>query len=520
MTVRYLDVYHGQKHLYTYSVDLPEIRIGRDKNNQICLAGDSISRVHAIIHFDDEHVTFQDQSRNGSYIDGTLVKQGVVPFSESSIVAISEYRIILNNRSLKMNWQRTEDLRRLSADLQPLAVEIQIQNESRSTFSKIALIDKISISLDSNSNLDFSSHNPEISLCLIEGMIHLIVHTRHVILNGVRLSKGLYTVRDGDKIHYQNHKFIISTAQQNMEKLIGSSMIMTELKKNITLINERFSEAPVLILGETGTGKDIVAELIHKHSKRRDKNFIPVNCTAIPQSLSESLLFGHKAGSFTDARQDSNGFFLEANGGTLFLDEIGDLDPTIQTKLLRAIECQEIIPVGAHSPIKIDVRVICGTNKDIQNQEGRKKCGFRDDLYYRISAFEMLIPSLRQRKEDIPELIRHFHEQLCQRDPNLKNIIITEKAINCALDYDWPGNVRELKQQTERAVCLSSNKVYQIPCHNPLGAVTAETKKFNNFKILLQMGIHIDMIADILGLSRSTIYRWIERSSDTHSSKN
>jgi DNA-binding NtrC family response regulator len=219
------------------------------------------------------------------------------------------------------------------------------------------------------------------------------------------------------------------------------------------------TKSNVLILGESGTGKSLVAELIHKNSPRRDGPFISINCAAIPETLLEAELFGYKKGAFTGAVADKKGLIELANGGTLFLDEIGDLPLGLQAKLLKFLETYEFIPLGDVQKKKVDIRLISATNKNLEEliEEGK----FREDLYYRLSVIEIKIPPLRERKEDIPVLVYYFLEQ-ASKQHNKKIKGITNEALSYLLNYDWPGNIRELRNVIERAVILARDE-YILP---------------------------------------------------------
>lgn len=210
----------------------------------------------------------------------------------------------------------------------------------------------------------------------------------------------------------------------------------------------------VLIRGESGTGKELVARAIHCASKRKDGPFIRVNCPAIPQTLLESELFGHEKGAFTGALYQKIGKFELADGGTIFLDEIGEMGKDMQTKLLRVLQEKEFERVGGNQTIKVDVRIIAATNRNLE--EMIKKGEFREDLYYRLNVVPIFLPSLRERKEDIPLLAEHFREKLSKALG--KNVTtITPRAMRCLMSYDWPGNVRELENIIERAINLTDD---------------------------------------------------------------
>lgn len=233
-------------------------------------------------------------------------------------------------------------------------------------------------------------------------------------------------------------------------EIISASPAMETVKKMILKVAG--SSSTVLIRGESGTGKELIARAIHNMSPRADQPFVSVNCAAINENLLESELFGHEKGAFTGAHAEKKGLFEVANHGTLFLDEIGELDIGLQAKLLRALQEREIRRVGGTRPIKVDVRVVAATNRDLRAmvQDGR----FRDDLYYRINVLSIDVPPLRERREDIPVLIDYF---LRKHTRNTSRLIrgLTPEARRLMLDYSWPGNVRQLESAIERAILLS-----------------------------------------------------------------
>jgi len=212
------------------------------------------------------------------------------------------------------------------------------------------------------------------------------------------------------------------------------------------------TETTVLIQGETGTGKELVARFIHKESNRSEQIFIPVNCGAIPKDLVESEFFGHSRGAFTGATQEKKGYFEMASGGTIFLDEIGEAPPELQIKLLRVIQESEIMPVGYHQPKKVDVRIIASTNRDLKAEVAAGH--FRQDLFFRINVFSITIPPLRERKKDVLPLAEYFLQQFSKK-LNRKAGSFNEETRDLLLGYSWPGNVRELQNEIERLVLLS-----------------------------------------------------------------
>lgn len=235
-------------------------------------------------------------------------------------------------------------------------------------------------------------------------------------------------------------------------RLVGKSAPIQEVFRRLRLAAD--SDVTVFLSGESGTGKELAAEAVHTQSGRKDGPFVAVNCSAIPESLLESELFGHVKGSFTGAVKDKTGMFQSAEGGTLFLDEIGDISPMLQLKLLRVLQEKEIRRVGDERPIKVDVRVITATNKDLKSLISKGE--FREDFYYRIHVFEIALPPLRQRREDIPLLVEHFVEEFSASQQ--KHVTgVTREALQRLLEYPWPGNVRELRNAIEHAMVIVSD---------------------------------------------------------------
>jgi Nif-specific regulatory protein len=242
--------------------------------------------------------------------------------------------------------------------------------------------------------------------------------------------------------------------QLTPERIIGRSQVMQELFNLVSQVSA--SEATVLIRGESGTGKELVAQEIHDNSRRATKPFIKVNCAALPEGVIESELFGHEKGAFTGAHAMRKGRFELADQGTLFLDEVGELSPHMQVKLLRAVQEHEFERVGGVKTIKIDVRILAATNRNLE--EEMLKGRFREDLYYRLNVFPLHIPPLRERKSDILLLCDHFIEKYNRKNhASVKRI--TSNAIDLLMMYHWPGNVRELENCIERAVILSRDDV-------------------------------------------------------------
>lgn len=315
--------------------------------------------------------------------------------------------------------------------------------------------------------------------------------------------------------------------------LIGKSPKIVEVYK--ILARAALSTSTVLVMGESGTGKELVARAIHDNSQRRDKKFIAVNCGALSENLLESELFGHIKGSFTGAVSDKKGLFEEANGGTLFLDEIGDISPALQVKLLRVLQEGELKPVGSHENRKVDVRLISATHKDLEQLIRQEK--FREDLYYRLKVISIELPPLRERLEDLPDLISHFLVYFAKKN---KKIIshVSEEAMTLLKKYSWPGNIRELEHAIERAVAMSNTTILfpeDFPpelsrqegsgspvstSDNSLSAASdfqgsksslEELEKSHILKVLQEVHYNKSKASEILGIDRATLYRKAQR---------
>ncbi|MEO0233965.1 MAG: sigma-54 dependent transcriptional regulator [candidate division WOR-3 bacterium] len=240
--------------------------------------------------------------------------------------------------------------------------------------------------------------------------------------------------------------------------ILGNS---DKMKKVFELINKASqTSATVLITGESGTGKEMVARAIHYSSPRASQSFVPVNCGGIPEELLESELFGYVKGSFTGANETRAGFFQTADGGTIFLDEIGETSLSMQVKLLRVLQDKTVYMIGSRKPQKIDVRVICATNKNLE--ELVKKGIFREDLYFRLNVINIEIPPLRERREDIPLLLEHFATKY-SKELGKEKPIFTENAVKSLSEYFWPGNVRELENVIQRLIIMKEDNIIDVP---------------------------------------------------------
>jgi two-component system response regulator HydG len=296
--------------------------------------------------------------------------------------------------------------------------------------------------------------------------------------------------------------------------LIGESAPMRRLYELIAKVSQ--STSPALILGETGTGKELVARCIHFTGLRRGEGFVPVDCSALTPTLVESELFGHVKGAFTGADYSKRGLLQGANDGTVFLDEIGELPLFLQAKLLRALQEKEIRPVGSTERIPINVRVVAASNRDL---EAEVRAGtFRQDLFYRLNVVQIRVPALRERKIDIPHLVAYFLQKFS--DPLLSVRAVSDDALQRLMAYDWPGNVRELQNAIERAVALSSNSVLtaedleSVPLATDFSVADetelvslAELERRAVIHALRETGGDKFAAARLLGIGKTTLYR-------------
>jgi transcriptional regulator with PAS, ATPase and Fis domain len=302
--------------------------------------------------------------------------------------------------------------------------------------------------------------------------------------------------------------------------IVGKSKALRDVLEMVKKVAP--TEATVLITGESGSGKELIAHAIHANSDRKDRLFLPVNCGALPETLLESLLFGHMKGSFTGAFANQEGLFEKARGGTIFLDEIGEIPQHLQVKLLRALEAKEILPIGNTTPRRIDVRVLAATNRDLgkEVEEGR----FRDDLYFRLNIMEIHIPPLRERPEDIPLLLEHLIQK---HNPELKKRFkgAEEEVVRTLMSLPWKGNVRELDNVLEHTMIMADGEWITLknlprsllegkemlsPFTYNLKDAARQFEKQHIIRVLEHVGQDRKEAARLLDISLSSLYRKIE----------
>ncbi len=357
-----------------------------------------------------------------------------------------------------------------------------------------------------------------------DGLAVLRMSAAPLVPGTINLHGVVFVARDVSRLESLEQR----GRRQYFHRLIGASQPMQTVYTLIENVGQ--VDTSVLITGESGTGKELVAEALHAESPRRDMPLIKVDCTAIPENLLESELFGHKKGSFTGADRNREGRILQADGGTLFLDEIGDISATMQLRLLRFLQERTFYPVGHDMPLKVDVRVIAATNADLKQKviEGK----FREDLYYRLRVIDIVLPPLREREEDLPLLVEHFLERFSKRlDKKIGGI--SDQALAALADYSWPGNVRELEHIMERACVLCNNTTittdhlsYELAeaangkagdshmkrASNGRGTEAeppreSETEHDRIVRLLIKCSGNKAKAARMLGIDRSTLYR-------------
>jgi two-component system response regulator HydG len=305
-------------------------------------------------------------------------------------------------------------------------------------------------------------------------------------------------------------------AAQPVPELISRSPFYEALRAKIGVLAR--STAPVLLVGESGTGKDVVARLLHARSGRSDRPFVAVNCAALPRDVIDNELFGHEREAYTGANSRRPGCFEAAHGGTLFLDEIAEMHPQSQAKLLRAIETRTFRRLGGHEEMEVDVRFIAATNKELSAALASKE--FREDLYYRLNVIEIDLPPLRSRREDVPLLVAHFLGVFCERYGS-GGKRVAQDALDAMTGYDWPGNVRELRNVVERAVVVSADRLITLrdlppsitrargPISTvsiPLGTTLAAAERMLISETISFAGGNKSKAAQILGVSRKAVY--------------
>lgn len=351
------------------------------------------------------------------------------------------------------------------------------------------------------------------------GVIHLYLEEGRFADHHYLVARAVSEITVRSLVRARQHTSLVHEHERlqqqfaETDEMIGESPAMLKLKKKIARVAT--ATGCVLVRGESGAGKELVARALHKNSPRADRPMLSVNCAAIPAELMESQLFGHKKGAFTSADADHVGWFQQADTGTLFLDEVGELTLEGQAKLLRILEGHPFLPVGGTREITVDVRVICATNRDLGEFVAEKR--FREDLYYRLSVFEIVIPPLRERGPDI-ELLINFFLQHFQRQHGRPELRLSEKSRELLIGYSWPGNIRQLRNVIDSAVVMAEKNVIEP---TDLGLRDVGTTQLESLRLdfwerklikeaLSRTDNNVPAAARLLGIGRATVYRKIE----------
>ncbi len=385
------------------------------------------------------------------------------------------------------------------------------------------------IYLDDRSGLDIlrraRSLNPDCAVILMtaHGSFETVLEATQAgafdyIAKPFALDHFVQTVRNAEQSLQRSEAPAAANGDEPLRALVGSSQAMIEIYKFISRVAS--ADSTVLPQGETGTGKELIARLIHESSPRRNNRFAIVDCGALSSTLLESELFGVVRGAYTGADRDREGLLQSADGGTVFLDEIGEIDPAFQLRLLRFLQEREVRPVGSSVTRTVNVRVVASTNKDLrQSVSGHK---FREDLWYRLHVTSLKLAPLRERTEDIPALVDHFLGQFAQRTG--RRITLDAGALKAAREYHWPGNVRQLQNVLERLAILSPASVVDetafrkaLAALDPVGAPEKSSNSLADLeeehirKVLEATHGHKTRAAEILGIERKTLYRKLEK---------
>ncbi len=372
---------------------------------------------------------------------------------------------------------------------------------------------------------------PSLPVIMISGRSTLAIAVKAIkqgafdfLEKGADMDRLLITLKNAiTHYNWQKERELLISELIEQYQMIGQSPAMQQIFSQIDFVAP--TDSKVLITGETGTGKELIARAIQLKSPRSTKPFVRINCAAIPENLIESTFFGHKKGSFTGAVKDQPGKFEIANGGTIFLDEIGELPLYAQAKLLNVLQDGEIEKIGAQKQIKVDVRIIAATNKDLKAMVKNKK--FREDLFHRLNVFHIHVPPLRERPQDIPLLVEHYLKHYAE-EYNKKIQGISAAAMNILADYDWPGNIRTLRNVISRAVMFAKNPIISVEevslalemdAHENLNNVSPLT--LNQFleiqekQFIRQMLIYYhgnrNQVAQHLGIDRATLWRKLKK---------
>jgi len=511
------------------NLDGSMVTIGRDLNNKVVLPSEKISRFHIKVYFENGSYYIEDTSTNGSFFNGRHFLKSRETLKHGDVIKIEDYEIIFMAFALD-EWDCVSDQKTFYSNKTQIQAamiadySVFFLQADRSQKQEFKLMNGFfSIGTDEKNHIKLEDTESvkalHCSITVVNDKPFFHAYRNDALINGIKvdgtpilLSHGDIIEISGQRLQFKDNR---SQAHRETYKIITQAPSMYAVIKKIEQ-TAHYDDIPVLITGETGSGKELVAKAIHTVSARRDKPFVSINCASINEKLAESILFGHVRGAFTDATSDHIGYFEQADGGTLFLDEVGELSPDIQAKLLRTVEYSEIRKVGATKNKNINVRIIAATNRKLEDASERDAINFRHDLFYRLRGIPIILPPLRARKEDIPLLMNHFLDATKAKYPNLKKLEYTKEAYDSAMLHDWHGNVRELYNACLDAFIGSwSDKVKQINSMDvqlpPVVIPSNFPVHLKELEVMLDEGITKTEIAKKLNFSRTTVYNYLEQ---------
>ncbi|MEM7828741.1 MAG: sigma 54-interacting transcriptional regulator [Candidatus Aenigmatarchaeota archaeon] len=522
----YLSIILNGKKILEFTINQQRITIGRAPNCDVVLMDPSVSRVHANIEKTETAYILRDHSTNGTFIKNRRIT--IHKLTDGDEFHIGPYKIVFHERTKQQEqvYSPDKDPTRILSYL-PERKKIRVSKayltvRESSGYERTFPIEKFPYTIGSNPSNYLLLNDRNISPFHFvinmekEGYVledigsSLTGEKRKILLySGYRIDVGKTSITFYEK--EEEEDIPIAELSLSSHGILGRSARMKEVLYLIDRVSK--SDIPVLITGETGTGKELVARTIHKLSSRRNNPFMIIDCATISKTLMESELFGHEKGSFTGAHFSKKGIIEESNGGTAFLDEIGELPLELQPKLLRFLETGEYRRVGSNELRRSDVRIISATNRNLFDEV--RKGNFRSDLYYRLHVFPIELPPLRERKEDIPILADAFLKEAAHSGR------ITTKAMAKLLEYPWPGNVRELKNVLLRASILSESAdideehiIFSTPGTDP-GLSTPssleEIEKTAIINTLRKFKGNKKKTAEVLGIAKSTLFEKLKK---------
>lgn len=523
----------GEMVLMRQSVSDGPVTIGRAPDNTLRLSDPEISRHHLKIERKGHALHLSDLSSNGTIINGKLHRTADIHAGDRleigpwtiTVEEVGDFKLpktVVSETCATRVIQFDASKKQLTTE----AIEFSVKTQGRHALRRKITAGEIIIG--HHPGCDIRTNDPYVSrrhckLVNDNGQLKLfdLASTNGTFVNDTRISEVTLPPRGSFRIGSTDISFrlvrsserIKTTKVERLGQMIGPSRVMRELFALIERIGP--TDATVCLLGESGTGKELAARELHNLSPRRRAPFVAVNCGALPQTIIESELFGHERGAFTGAVERMAGVFEQANGGTIFLDEIAEMPLDLQTRLLRVLDTKSVRRIGGQEDIKIDVRVICATNRNLKNlvTEGL----FREDLFFRIFVVPVTLPPLRERREDIKALARHFVGDLSR---GKKKMSMTSAALKRLMNMDWPGNVRELKNTIERTILLLDSDVINIPdlkIERVGGAQEGEQSKFRGWErqtivtALDECNGNLSRACKRLGIARTTLQSKIRR---------